>query len=396
MSNNVTETNPITAYGDLRTATLSPEVQISFAYTVDNTRITKNTIANGGTVTHSNAMAVVGTSTTTSSTALLQSVHAARYRAGLGGAVRMTTLFSTGVAGTYQLIGVMDETGSTAEFKNGIAIGYDGASFGLYRFINDTESNAPMSTWDDPLDGTGDSGMTIDTAKLNNWIISFEGAIRLYVEDDDTGAYLLVHTLNYANTETTPVTYIPNYKLTIWCNNGATTSDIVLKSSSMAYLIEGVNQFFDVQQPLFSSGRQTIAATGGAEGAIFTIKVKSTYNSITNFIDALLSMLTASVEASSTNNIANVRLVVNATLGGTPSYSDINTSDSIMSIDTAGTTVTGGLDLGSFPLAGKNDKINIKLQDLQIFLQPSDTLTVAVESANNADVYATILWKELF
>ena len=139
--------SPLTAFGDLRTAGLHPQFQGSFEYTVDNTELTTNAVVAGGTVTQASGMAVVGTSTTTASSALLQSKIAARYRAGLGGLVRFTTLFTTAVAATEQYIGIVDETGSSAAFKNGYMVGYDGETFGFHRFQNDSKNHLRLRLW---------------------------------------------------------------------------------------------------------------------------------------------------------------------------------------------------------------------------------------------------------
>lgn len=85
----------------------------------------------------------------------------------------------------------------------------------------------------------------------------------------------------------------------------------------------------------------------------------------------------------------------NATLGGVPSYTDISATDSVVSIDTAGTTVTGGTELLSFELAGKNDKANEELLNLRFVIHPGETITVAGSSANSATIKASLLWKEL-
>ena len=391
--------DPVTAFGDLRTAELTPIMQGSFEYTVDNTELNTNTEVGSGTVTQASAMAVVGTGTTTASTALFKSKQHARYRAGLGGLLRFTTLFSSPVAATEMYAGVLDEEGSSAAFKNGLAVGYDGTDFGFHRFQNDVKTSVAQTSWDDPLDGTGASGMTLDHTKLNVWAISFQylgaGAIRLYVEDDSTGLFALVHTIHYTNLNTTPSTHNPNYHYTIWADNKATTSDISLKCASYAYFTEGKTDNFELHQPQQSSMIQSKSSVT-TETAIFTIRNKSTYASKTNFIDGLMELVTASVEASSANNLAEVRLVKNTTLGGTPSYSDINTTDSVFDIDTAGTTVTGGKEIMSFSLAGKNDEQVIPLKELEIILNPNDTLTVSGTSANSATIKAGVLWKELF
>lgn len=124
--------------------------------------------------------------------------------------------------------------------------------------------------------------------------------------------------------------------------------------------------------------------------------MKTSYAGKTNFIPILIENIGASIEASSANNLGIIRLVKNTTLGGVPSYSDINTTDSVVSIDTAGITVTGGKTLMSFQLAGKNDKINERLLDLKLILQDGDTITLTGSSANLATINGNILWKELF
>jgi len=390
---------PLTAFGDLRTAELTPQVQLSFEYTVSNTELTQSEVVNGGTVTQGSAMAVCTTSTTTASTARLYSKAHAKYRAGLGGLARFTALFTAGVASTEQYIGMVDETGSSEAFENGLAVGYDGTTFGFHRFVNDTKTTIAQSAWDDPLDGTGGSGMTLDNTKINVWSIRFQylgaGAIQLLVEDDATGQFIVVHTILYANKNTTPHSYNPNYHIQMFVNNKATTSNLIVKSSSMAYFIEGKTGTTETQQPQFSSGEQQ-KTTVTTEVAILTIRNKALYASKTNFISALLELLTCSIESGSANNLSKVRLVKNTTLGGSPSYADIDATDSTMDIDTAGTTLTGGKELISIPLAGKNDKALMDLCGFDIIIEPGDTVTIAGTSTNSSTINASILWKELF
>jgi len=395
----VAEVATQTAFGEQTVGQLYPQFQNTFEYTVSNTDLTTNTIVNGGTVTQSQAMAVVGTSTTTTSSAELKSVRHARYRAGLGGLVRFTALFTTGVALTEQYIGLADEAGSTAAYKNGLMVGYDGATFGFHRFQNDVKISVALSAWDDPLDGTGASKLIIDTTKLNIFYIQFQylgaGAIKLFYENSETGKMELVHTVQYANSNTVPSSFNPNYYFHIWADNKSTTSNIVVKNGSYAFFIEGKTQHIELHQPLNSS--QIISKSSvTTQVALFTIRNKSLYASKSNFIDAIIQHYSVSVEANSANNLAALHFTINATLGGTPSYSDINTTNSVMDIDTSATTVTGGRSLIHAQLAGKNDRIIENIDNLGIILSPGDTLTLSVESANSATFKAHMLWKELF
>ncbi len=407
-SNFISDENPLpvatqlskTAFGELLVGQLFPQFQMSFEYTVGNTDLNTNTVVDGGTVTQANAMALVGTSTTTASTARLQSKQHARYKSGLGGVIRMTAKFTAPVADTVQLVGLADETGSSAAFKNGYMIGYIGTVFGLHRFQNDVLTTVAIADWDDPLDGSGPSNMTLDQTKLGIFYIAFEylggGGFSVWTESDTEAETFIAHTEPYSNLNTTPSVHNPNFFFTAFTDNAGTTSDMVVSCGSYGYFVQGLTSFIELHQPHnTSSKREKTSVT--TEVAIFTIRNKATYQSKTNFIDIVLESVTASIEAAAANNLGEVRLIRNTTLGGTPSYADINTANSVVEIDTAGTTVTGGKDLFTALLAGKNDRLTpTNFTDFKFILNPGETITVAGSSANAATIDSAALWKELF
>lgn len=389
-----------TAFGELLTGQLHPQIQGSFEYTVDNTDLNTNTSVGSGTMTQADGMGIASTGTTTSSSQLFQSKQHTKYHSGFGGNGRWTVLLFPPVAGTEQYIGLADETGSSAAFKNGYTIGYDGTIFGFHRFQNDSKITIPLANWDDPLDGSGASGMTITQPNLNVWQIRYQylgaGKIEISVEDDSTGDFVAVHTVLYANNFTEPSVHNPNFHHTMWVNNGGTTNNIIMKSASYAYFVEGKTSFVELHQPQNGSGTKEKTSVT-TEVAIFTIRNKTTYASKTNFIDIMLLNVGGSIEASSANNLGTLRIVKNATLGGTPSWSDINTSNSVVEIDTSGTTVAGGKELVPINLAGKNDRDRIPLIDAKIILNPGETLTVSGSSVNSATaIRAYAAWRELF
>ena len=387
-----------TAFGESLVGELHPQFQGSFEYTVSNTDLNTNTVVDGGTVTQASGMCVVGSSITTASTALFQSKQHAKYRPGLGGNMRFTALFTSPVAATEQYVGIMDETGSSQAFENGYGIGYNGTTFGFHRWRNDTITTVAQANWDDPLDGNGASGMTLVKTNLNVWEIRFQylgaGKIELCIEDDSTGELIVVHTILYSNLNTEPSVHNPNFFYTMWVNNKATTDDLIIKSSSYSFFVEGRTSFIELHQPENASGKKE-KITVTAETVILTIRNKATYASKTNFIDVILLAVGASVEASSANNLATVRIIKNAVIGGTPSWSDISTNNSVIEIDTAG-TITGGKELEGDFLAGKNDSFRIDLIQSKIILNPGDTLTIAGSSVNSATIDAQVTWRELF
>jgi hypothetical protein len=313
--------------------------------------------------------------------------------------MRFTALFTSPVAATEQYAGIPDTEGSSAAFKNGYMVGYDGTTFGFHRFQNDVKFTVAQADWDDPMDGTGASRMTLDQTKLNVYAIQYQylgaGAIRLFIESDTTGFFVLVHTIHYANKNTEPSVHNPNFHFALYVANKSTTSNMVIKSSSYAYFVEGKTSFTELHQPENASGTKE-KETVTTETAILTIRNKTSYASKTNFIDILLLGVGGSIEASSANNLGSIRVVKNAALGGTPSYSDINTTNSVMEFDVDGTTVTGGKELGAVLFAGKNDRFGLSLISNKIILNPGETLTLAGGSENSATIRAQSTWRELF
>lgn len=392
-------TFPETAFGELRVGSLTPQFQGSFEYSVDNSELNSLIEIGGGTVTQADAMCVCNTSTTTGSIASLISKRHAKYRPGLGGLLRFTALFSAPAAGTESFAGIMDEVGSSEAYKNGLAIGYDGADFGFHRWYNDIKQTINISDWDDPLDGTGPSGMTIDLTRLNVWSINYQylgaGEISLSVENPSSGNLEAVHRIRYTNSNTQPSSFNPNYNFIMCANNKATSSDVTIKSSSYAYFVEGLTKYSEMHQPKFSSGEVSKSAVT-TEVAILTIRNKSTYASKKNFIDLHLELVTGDIEANSANNLGSIRVIRNATLGGAPSYTDINTNNSIVEYDTSGTTVTGGKEVLTLPFAGKNDREVFVTSGLDLILAPGETFTLSGSSANSATIKGALLWKELF
>lgn len=390
------------AFAEQITVTPSPQWQQSFEYTVDNTDLNENIVTGSGTVTQGNAMAIISSGTTAGSKARLKSTHHARYKAGFGGVARFSAKFTTPVAGTWQIAGIVDEPGSTAEFINGFTIGYHGTDFAIMRFQNDVLFEVLRADWDDPLDGTGPSGVVYSDTELANLCVFYiqyqylgGGPQYYWVEHPATGVPFRFHTVPYAGLYLTPSTHNPNFHMTLHVNNGATTSNMIVSCASYGYFIEGPTELVEFHQPQFTTGTiQKTAIT--TEIALVTFRNKSTYAGRVNYIDILLERFGASIEASAANNLGFARVLKNATLGGTPVFNDVNATNSVCDFDIAGTTVTGGKELLVYPLAGKNDKAFENVLPYKFIIHPGETVTLTGSSAASATIRVSDLWRELF
>jgi len=128
---------------------------------------------------------------------------------------------------------------------------------------------------------------------------------------------------------------------------------------------------------------------------ILTIQNKATFSGLPNakFVQPI-QVSFSNTGGSGTNCV--YRLILNPTLGGILSYTDISTNTSVVSYNTAGTTITGGRILAVF-FVGRNLSDRIDISNLNIILNPTDILTIGGTSLDeDAGMRCSIMWNEQF
>ena len=158
--------------------------------------------ATGGTVTYTLNESTVNLNVTTSSGSetIRQSYRVMPYQPGKGLLVLATFVMNNGLDGLRQRVGYFNT-------DNGVFFQKDGTtnSFVLRTNTSGTPSDARtvnQADWNgDKLDGTGDSGITLDTSKAQILWMDFEwlgvGSVRCGFIID--GQYIVCHTFNNAN-----------------------------------------------------------------------------------------------------------------------------------------------------------------------------------------------------
>lgn len=126
------------------------------------------------------------------------------YQPGKSQMVLITGILGDPVASTEARIGYFNSSTVspyTAD-RDGIYFGTDGSDVYLAVSKTGTETKVIQSAWDDPMDGTGPSGITADWTGTQIFGVDFEwlgvGTIRYYLVVD--GVPRLIHTINNANT----------------------------------------------------------------------------------------------------------------------------------------------------------------------------------------------------
>jgi hypothetical protein len=367
----------IGVFGNLKVNEETPLAGYTFQYGI-NTDLVSTSTADGGTVTQSANMAVVATGTADSGVAILTSKAATRYVPGQGIRLRFTAVWTTCTANSRQEVGI-------GNANDGYFFGCVGSSFGIIHRNNGSETFIAQSAWNGKRP-------TFNVTKGNVYSIAYQwlgfGVIRFQMELP-SGEMVLVHQIEYPDTATTTSVQNPIMKLWVRALNYGNTSDVIVRVPSFGIVTEGHEATYGVANGIASRKAITTAYRN-----VVTLQNKST------FLDAgnLNRLRVTSIHLSATGDLdVTCQLVSNATLGGTPVYTDTAAS-SFSAIDVAGTTVTGGrIRYGMVFEAGPGGGAQIVLPGHGIYVEPGETLTVECTATTGAPTVGVGLnWHEEF
>lgn len=375
-------------FGERLVGTRKPSIASQFQYGF-NSYETSTVLTNGGTVSTANSMAVTSTGTNIAGTAVSQTKKALRYIPGHEAYLFGTSVFSTPKSNSYQRAGLFDD-------QNGFFIGYEGTVFGVTRRRTGTSVFVPQSNFNiDRLDGSGRSGFTIDPTKGNVYSIKFGylGFANIYFEVLSTnGEWITFHRINYPNTST--ITHIANSMLPIRSEVGNTgnNTDIRISTGSVsAGIVDGAGT--DPSTRSFSS--QGLSTTVSATTGVFVaFKNKATFNSISNYVPALLDLISVAVDG---NKNMTLQLWKNPTLTNSPTWADVDSNSVLQRATNA--TITPGT--GQLLLSVNIQKIGDFFQyvtnlDFLLYAGEHVAFTWVTSTGVTSQVDLGIRWSELF
>lgn len=370
-------------FGELLTADKKYDIQLIYCHGL-NSRLIKQTATGSGTITVANSMLNVATNTTTG-TAKAESFNSINYIAGIGVEAMFTFLFQTGTGNTTQEIGLKNS-------ENGFTFAYINGVLGINYTSNSVTTFIPQSSFNiDKIDGTGLSGFNIDVTKGNLGKIQFQylgfGDIQFFIKPSNSTGFIEIHRINYTNANTVPSVFKPYYKMYMFVSNASNpTVAVSMKSASFSACLQGSLPIYT--QPTSIRNLKTGITT---ETNIITVRNNTTINGGTNFIP--VKLLTFSASTSASNRSVVFRIIKNATIGGTPVFNNISTTDSVLATDTAGTTVTGGIELTSFSVSPSSDMF-IDLKQYGFEFEAGDTITISAQSSNSSECSVTLDLRE--
>lgn len=383
-------TGPVSAFGENLVGQLIPRVQISFPYNL-NSRLVKTEVTNSGTVTHDTNFAVCQTNTTANGSATLNSIQVVTYRPGIGVSIRFTAIFNAGNANNKTYIGL----GNSA---NGLFIGYNGTLFGVLRRNGGVDTWVYQDDWNnDKLDGTGPSQMILDKTKGNVYQIKFQwlgfGQMTFYVENPDTGNFITIHRIQYANANTVPSLANPSFPFIMTTvNSGGSTTNNTIKSPSVAILYEGATN----QTGLLNSKSNEISPGAiGIKKAIIAVNNKLSVFGGSNNNNSYLDLKNVSFANNGTQSV-KFGLILNPTSITSATYADVDTNTSIAEFSINGTTITGGREIFTVVLAPGATIIK-DFNVLIIDINPGENITAFAEAFQNTNgsLQGSMTWGEI-
>ena len=265
------------------------------------------------------------------------------------------------------------------------------------------ETRVASTAWNiDKFDGTGPSGITLDVTKAQILVMDAQwlGVGRVRLGFNINGVFYYAHQFIHANVLATAYTTTMRLPVRLEIQNtGITTNTNVLRQICAAVVSEGGDISPGGYE--FSANTATTGATASATAAVplLTIRAATTGpNSIVN--RGQLVPLQYSVENDGSHTVL-YQLILNGTLGGSPSFNKINSAQSLVDYDLAATSVTGGTVLDS-GYCGGSSKITVQgAFPRRLALTYSglnstqDTLTLAVTSVSSTSAcYGAITWEE--
>ena len=375
-------------FGEMLTGTKQDHVTLNFKYPYYNTTfdMKPEDVSGDGTISVSNSLLSV--SSPTLGTAIAESRNNLMYKSGHTAYADFTSSFDgtgTGYAGAFD-----DDDGFFVKVSNGTAsIGrmYGGVQTGLIS----------QDSWN------GDADLTkIDWSNLNLFriIFGYLGVANIAFQIRKNG-WKTLHVIETEGEIKTTTVKNPTFPLRWESQNGM---EIKVGSANAGLL---VGEVYNKRYFAFA-GAKTLSTTAVATAVHF--QNKTTYKTQPNKNKAQLVKLKLFIDApASGTGTVEIKFYKNATITGTPSYTDVDTDNSTIEYATNVTYSSGGklvfVDYIGYsaslatPGADIGGSDTVTLSDIGLYLLEGETMTITAQNvagSTNVNVRFAFNWLEEF
>jgi hypothetical protein len=252
-----------------------------------------------------------------------------------------------------------------------------------------SSGNVAQSSWN--ITTTPFTGF--DPTQLNLYRIEYGylGAVSMIfsIYNPNTGFFVPVHRVKWANSNTTPIFGNPDMKIG-WtaASLGSTGTNLTVQGAS-AYL--ATSGKLVVRNQSYADDN-TVSSVSTTLTNILTLRNRVVYGNRFNL--SKISPIGISVD-NDHNKATIIEIYRNADVAGVTNFQYIDINNSIALTDKSGTTVTNGVLVDAFTVPASGDAI-VNLTDLEIGLLGEEELVVAAKtvSGTSTSVTASIVWLE--
>jgi len=265
------------------------------------------------------------------------------------------------------------------------------------------DTTVAQASWNlDVMDGTGDSGVTIDWTKSQILVIDFEwlGVGRVRVGFNIDGVTYYVHEWKHANSLTGVYMSTPNLPLRYWItNDGTYASTAELEHICASVISEGGQNSNGALRYKSTAGTHIDCATENTMYVIMAGRIKSAYTGVS------IKVVNISIMEQAGSKMFEWVLYANPTIGGgSLSYSAVTNSAMEVALGNGTLTASGGVEItgGFIATSNKGGSDSGQLENAILLgadisgTQDEFVLGVRPVGGSSAiDIEAAFTWREL-
>jgi len=198
--------------------------------------------------------------------------------------------------------------------------------------------------------------------------------------------FQLVHVIDYANEHTKPNFNNPSMRVGWVAASLGSTTDLTVAGASGMLALQGRSGSW---RPFGHAGTKTTVTT---ERVVLSLQTRYQFQARAN---AGIAYIKSIAIATDSTKGAIFRVYKNAAIAGTPQWTYEEEDESIMLVNSSGTTVSGSSVLGTYVI-GPSGSSQINLEELDIDMVAGDTFVVTASyiSGSGADMTASVVWEE--
>jgi hypothetical protein len=216
------------------------------------------------------------------------------------------------------------------------------------------------------------------------------GDIDFFVESKETGRFVLVHRIEFANSNTLPSVSNPTFRVGWLSSNSGNTTNVRVQGSSAGAFIEGIVKRDTPQRSAF---HDQLAVTTTLTN-ILSLRNRISFGGKVNRAEIFPDLVSGS---SQTNKSAFFVIILNPTYADPVNFEYVDENNSIAETATDLVGVTGGQLIGAITVVnGASQVIRFNQGEQATAIYPGTTLCIAAQMASGAaaDCQASTTWQE--